>query len=208
MISILHGTVKNSKDQLIILEIGSIAFEVQVATNSLFTVGDSVVLFIHLHWNAEQGPSLFGFKTELDRSVFQLIISCSGMGPKIGLAILHQLGASTFLQAIQTDNEEILSKVSGIGSKKAEQMIVHLRHKVKKLFASGIDVDTSSIHQGQQWNDVITTLESLHYSRSEINNTMKHLSECCSDTAIPFEHLIRQALAFLSKRKYTQSKKI
>lgn len=200
MISLLHGIVKNIKEQLIVLDIGPIGFDVQVANSALFNIGDTIELFTHLHWNQEQGPSLFGFQTETDRQVFQLVIGCSGMGPKIGLAILNQLGAAPFLQTVQTDDEERLSKVTGIGPKKAEQMIVHLRHKVKKLFASGITLDTAAVHAGQQWNDVINALESLNYSRPEINRAMKRLSEEHTDAALPFEQLIRKALAFLSKR--------
>ena len=119
---------------------------------------------------------------------------------KIGLAILNQLGTDTFIQAVQTDNEKTLSSVSGIGSKKAEQMIVSLRHKVKKLLSSGIEIDTSSGKTGQQWNDIINALESLNYSRPEISRAMKHLSEECKETVIPFETMMRKALSYLSKR--------
>jgi len=200
MISLLHGTVKERKEQLLILDIGPIGFEVSVATSALFNVGDVIDLYTHLHWNQEQGPSLFGFQTELDRQVFQLVISCSGLGPKIGLAILNQLGSSAFLQAIQTDDEQRLSKVTGIGTKKAEQMIVQLRHKVKKLFNSGIELDATAVQSGQLYNDVINALESLSYSRQEINKAMKHLSDEKSECTLSFEQLMRKALALLSKR--------
>jgi len=200
MISLLHGTIKDIKEQLVVIDSGPIGFDVQVANSALFKIGDMINLFIHLHWNQEQGPSLFGFQSEVDKQIFQLIISCSGMGPKIGLAILNQLGTDTFIQAVQTDNEKTLSSVSGIGSKKAEQMIVSLRHKVKKLLSSGIEIDTSSVKTGQQWNDIINALESLNYSRTEISRAMKHLSEDCKETTIPFETMMRKALSYLSKR--------
>jgi len=200
MISLLHGIIKKIKDQLIVLDCGPIGFDIQVANSALFKIDQTIDLFIYTHWNQEQGPSLFGFQAELDRQVFQLIISCSGIGPKIGLAILNQLGASTFLQAVQTGNEKALSNVSGIGAKKAEQMIVHLRHKVKKLFSSGMVCDKQAAHAGQQWNDIINALESLHYSRGEINKAMKHLSQEHKEQAIPFEQLMRKALAFLSNQ--------
>jgi len=199
MISLLHGTVKEIAEQEIVLDCGSIGFEIQVPDSSLFTIGNTIDLFIHLHWNQEQGPSLYGFKTVPDRQIFQLIISCSGMGPKIALAILHQLGTPTFLQAIQTDDEQTLSRVSGIGSKKAEQMIVNLRHKVKKWLSSGATIDIASVQAGQQWNDLINALESLHYSRPEINKAVKYLSKN-QVGQLPFEQLMRKALAFLSKR--------
>ena len=199
MINLLRGSIAEKTDQYLVIDIGTIGFEVQVANTALFKIGDTIDLLIHLHWNQEQGPSLFGFQTEVERQVFKLIISCSGMGPKIALAILNQLGATTFLQAVQTNDEDQLSSVSGIGSKKAEQMIVHLRHKVKKLFTAGISIDETSVQTGRNWNDVMNALESLNYSRTEINRAMKHLSEQHPDQSLPFEQLIRKALTFLSK---------
>jgi len=200
MINFLHGTIRETKEQGIVLDIGPMGFDIQVANSAVFKTGDTVDLFTHLHWNQEHGPSIFGFQSEIDKQVFQLIISCSGMGPKVALAVLHQLGAATFIQTIQTGNEEILSKVSGIGPKKAEQMIVHLRQKVKKMLSGGITIDSTSIQAGQQLNDVINALESLNYSRPEINKAMKYLSEECAYTTLPFEQLVRKALSLLSKR--------
>ena len=79
-------------------------------------------------------------------------------------------------------------------------MIVHLRHKVKKLFSSGAVCDEPTVEAGKQWNDIINALESLHYSRGEINKAMKHLSQEHKEQALPFEQLMRKALAFLSNR--------
>jgi len=200
MINSLHGIVKECKEQLVIISMGPIGFDVHVASSTQFNKGDTVELCTHLHWNQEQGPTMYGFQTETDKQVFQLVISCSGLGPKIGLAVLDQLGATSFLQAIQMDDEKRLSKVTGIGAKKAEQMIVQLRHKVKKLFAKGIQLDSSAVQSGQHWNDVIDALESLNYSRHEVNNAMKQLSEEKNEQTLNFEQLMRKALSLLSKR--------
>ncbi len=199
MISLVHGIVKEQKEQVLIVDIGCIGLELHVARSSLFTKGDTVELYTHLHWNQEQGPCLFGFQSETDRRVFQLVISCSGLGPKIGLAILNQLGSNAFLQAVQMADDQLLSKVNGIGIKKAEQMIVQLRHKVKKLFNEGIELDEAAT-AGKQWNDVINALESLSYSRQEINSAMKYLAAEHSASSLPFEQLMRKALAILAKR--------
>ena len=141
---------------------------------SLFIVDKQQKIYAYLHWNQEHGPALYGFQKELDKVVFLLIIGCSGIGPRIGLAILADLGAQEFLDAIYTGNEKSLSKVSGIGAKKAEQVIVHLKHKVDQLLKSGITVASSGEHA--QWSMVTDALYALNYSRSEITQEIGRAS--------------------------------
>jgi len=199
MFSYLNGIVKDRSDQAITLDVGAFAFEVKVPNSSVFSQDKKAKIHAYMHWNAEQGPSLYGFATELEKIVFLLITSCSGIGPKIGLAALNDLGAESFLQAIQTGSEKTLSKVSGIGGKKAEQMIVQLKHKVAKLIKSGVELgDAQHI---AHWNTVTEALESLNYSRSEINRAMSHLQkDYADDTNVSFDQLMRQALAVLTKQ--------
>jgi len=197
MIDYLTGSVKEAKEQSITIDIGNVGIMIQVPSGSLFHVGKKVTMHIHTHWNQEQGPTVFGFSSALDKQVFLLIISCTGIGPKIALAILHDLNAKEFLKAVQTGSDNILSSVSGIGVKKAEQIIVHLKHKVAKLIASGIELDDAQYLT--QWYEVSQALESLNYSRTEVSQTMNYLKKSYGQSTISFDQLLRQALSFLAK---------
>ena len=198
MIHMLNGTIQEAGDGYVALEAGSVALLVQVPQSSCFALGQSVKLQTYMHWNQEQGPSLFGFSTLLERSVFQLIISCSGLGPKIGLAILADLGAKSFLEAVHTGNEDALTKVNGIGAKKAEQMIVQLKHKVAKLIDSGVELgEADSLGQ---WQTVSQVLQSLNYSRGEIAAAIKHVNDQPAAAQLSFDQLMRHALSFLAKK--------
>jgi len=199
MISHISGTIKSVLEQAIVVEIGGIGLQVAVPQESLFQLGNCVTLHAYMHWNQENGPSLFGFTSELEKAVFLVVIDCSGIGPKIGLAVLGSLGAERFIEIIQSGDERALSKVSGIGPKKAEQMIVHLKHKVAKLLDKGIKVTGST--QITHWQNIQEVLESLNYSRPEISATMSHLRESIADSSIPFDNLMRKALGFLAKNK-------
>lgn len=197
MIDYLLGTVKEINEQSIVIDVGNVGVGIHVFSSSSFHVGQKVTIYTHIHWNQEQGPTVFGFPSLLDKQVFLLIISCSGIGPKIALAILNELGAIEFLKAIQIANEDKLSSVSGIGLKKAEQIIVYLKHKVATLISSGIDLeDASSL---TQWHEVSQVLESLNYSRNEVSRTMNHLKKKCGKSSASFDQLLRQALSFLAK---------
>jgi len=199
MINHIEGVVKKVQGQFIEVDIGFIGLSLQVPDGSVFTAEQKNKIFIHMHWNQEQGPSLFGFATELDREVFLLVTSCSGLGPKIALAVLSGLGPQGFLGAITQGSESALSKVNGIGAKKAEQMIVQLKHKVAKLIKSGVDLGSE---QGAiNWNNVTEVLESLNYSRMEISTAMNYLREHYSGSEASFDQLIRYALSFLAKKR-------
>lgn len=198
MITAINGIIKVAKEQSLVIDVGSFAVQVAVPQEALFEVGKTVSLATYMHWNQEQGPSLFGFSSELEKAVFLVIIDCSGIGPKIGLAVLAHLGAERFIEIVQASDEKALSKVSGIGPKKAEQMIVQLKHKVAKLLDSGIKVTGSA--QLTQWQNIQEVLESLNYSRAEIVLAMRQLRESTTDAQLPFDQLMRRALGYLAKK--------
>jgi len=199
MVDYIKGSIKLISSVGVIIDVGAIGFMVTVPFPSAYKVGDIVELYAYMHWNSEQGPSLFGFSSPIEKEVFLIVISCSGVGPKIGMAVLQDLGSQAFLNAVQTGDDNALSKVSGIGSKKAEQMIVQLKHKVAKLakFAC-FEGDQGDIAKMSEVSDV---LKSLHYSKPEISAAMRYLSDKCGGKDYSFDQLIRFALSFLSKGK-------
>lgn len=199
MVDYVVGTVKEVRDQEVVLDVGAVGVALQVPNAHSFSPEGIIKVYSHLHWNAENGPSLFGFACPLERSVFRVIISCSGIGPKIALAILSDLGAQGFLQAISTENEQMLSKVNGIGKKKAEQIIVQLKHKVASLIESG-KVDMSQMQETSHFHDVSLALQSLNYSRQEIGRAMDYLRKSTKTATVTFDVLLRQALSYLSQQ--------
>ena len=198
MINAIHGIVKEITENIITVDIGNLGFGIQVPQSSHFQIGQKVELLVHMHWNQENGPSLFGFNSTLEKTVFLLITSCSGLGPKLAMAVLAQLGAAEFLEAVQSGNEDALSAVSGIGAKKAEQIIVQLKHKVAKLIESGISLGGSQTLE-QRYN-ISQVLKSLNYSKQEISAAMNYLNDTYPNNTVAFDQLMRHALGFLSKR--------
>ncbi|KKQ49798.1 MAG: Holliday junction ATP-dependent DNA helicase RuvA [candidate division TM6 bacterium GW2011_GWF2_38_10] len=199
MIDVLIGRVKNIREKTITIMVAGVGFSVAVARPSDFVVDQDVQVYTHLHWNAEHGFSLLGFATELERSVFLMIIDCPKIGPSIGLSILSSVSAGEFLKLIHAQNTKGLSALQGIGPKKAEQLIVALKHKVSKLLSSGIlsgDEQASCI----EWHEVSEVLTSLNYSKPEISQAMLYLSAKYAQQDVALDVLIRSALAFLSAR--------
>ncbi len=199
MIATLTGIVKNIGENEIIIEQAGIGFEVFVATPLSFAVGQQAYVQTYLHWNQENGPTLYGFHHDLEKTVFLLIISCSGIGPKIGLAILNHLEPAAFLQAIIEENLKVLSSISGIGAKKAEQICVALKHKVAKLLKEQPAVAAGSASL-TAFKDLTDTLTSLGYSPAEIKSAINHLKEQQIDATTPLSTILRKTLAFLAAK--------
>ncbi len=197
MISTCTGTVIYTQAQLIRLALGPIGLELMVPDGSAFQIKKEYTVYIASTWKQDNGPSLYGFATELDKRVFLVITSCSGIGPRIALAALADLRSQGFLAAIQAGDDRALSKVSGIGAKKAEQMIVQLKHKVSQLVSSGIEIQGGE--QLAHWQTVSEALFALHYSRSEVNNALSHVRGQQAAGSKSFDQLMRQALSYLSK---------
>lgn len=199
MFAYLQGLVISSKDSLLTLDVGGVGFSLSVARTEQYETGKETKVITYLHWVQDQGPVLYGFFSEFERDVFLLILSCSGMGPKICLAVLSQLSPLQFIQIIQEGNEKALSSVNGIGPKKAEQMVVQLRHKVGKLVSKGLEV-TADYGALESWKNLSDVLQSLNYSRTEIESALTHTRNQLSGKTYVFDELLRSSLSFLAKR--------
>lgn len=200
MLSLIQGKIIAVEQQVITIQTGGLGFSLQTPHPERYQKNAETTFFAYMHWNQENGPSLFGFSSELEKSVFLLVISCSGMGPKIGIALLSQLSPANFLRAVQEGDDKALSAVNGIGPKKAEQMVVQLRHKVAKLVEEGIGDTIEGATSLEQWKNVTDVLKSLNYSRQEIDATLSHLRKEYGGKACAFDELMRSGLSFLAKR--------
>ena len=195
MIYSIEGCITNSYDQSIVINNNGISYLIFVPRPELFQKDTTATLFTYLQWSAEQAPTLYGFLTEFEKSLFEAIISCSGVGPKLGLAVLQSMDPDEFIGVIQRGDQKALNAINGIGVKKAEQIIVQLKYKIEKLISSGVAMPskaTSSI------TEIKEVLKSLKYSSYEVNAALTHLKEQDSFHE-SFDIQIRRALSFLSK---------
>jgi len=200
MIDFINGTVKKVHEKGVTILVNGIGFFCHVPQPGSLAKDKPIDVFTYLHWNQEKGPSLYGFANELERTTFLLIIDCPKIGPGIALNILSQIEAPQFLEIITSQNEAALNAINGIGTKKAEQLIMQLKHKVAKLISTGY-IKTEMQQDFVQWQHVNDVLSSLNYSKQEIGNTLKFLGKEHKDQNISLDQLIRAALGYLSKQR-------
>lgn len=198
MIYCLKGTVTGLSSSSIVLNVGQgVGFELFVPKTGSVCQGQEIFFYTYMHWNQENGPTLYGFLTEIDKKVFELVISCSGIGPKIGLAVLAQMESAQFIKAISEQDIQALSSVNGIGTKKAEQMVLQLKHKISSFMQAGVMEDSLKYKNIKEITEV---LNSLNYSKPEIVRALDHIKSNYVDKDYSFDQMLRQALSYLSKR--------
>lgn len=198
MISAIKGTIISIEDGQVEVELGGLGLQLKlwVPSTAKFIVGNNSSFYTYLHWNQEQGPTLFGFIDQLERLLFVALIGCSGIGPKMALAILQQLGVNDFVLAIQQQDLKLLSSVSGIGAKKAEQIAIQFKHKIDKI---AMHDEFAKLSNFKHLTEVRAVLTSLNYSVTEIVRAMDHIKTQPLTDSESFDVVLRRTLSFLSK---------
>jgi Holliday junction DNA helicase RuvA len=138
MIAHLNGRLLSKEATSVIVDVAGVGYEVSIPFSTFYEVGDvgsNVELRIYTHVK-EDALQLYGFKTLLERQLFISLLSVSGVGPKIGIALLSGMSADELVTSIKNNNLARLTAVPGVGRKTAERLVVDLREKMITLAAS------------------------------------------------------------------------
>lgn len=191
MISQLTGKINFEGENFVIIDVSGVGYKVFMSKDSIRettkTNGDKNKMVWTYLAVRENSLDLYGFLTKEDLDFFELLISISGIGPKTALGILNVATAETLISAISTGDTSYLTKVSGIGSKNAQKIVLELKNKVQ-----AIDRDSSSIREEI---DVIEALQSLGYSAKESSDALKKINVETNGTG----EKVKEALKILSK---------
>lgn len=207
MIGYLKGTIasiqKHGNRVVLTLDVNQVGYDVQIVPRLLMqlpAVGELVQIFTHLQLREDQ-MTLFGFGTAAERDLFRQLVSVSGIGPQLAVALLDTLGLQDLVQAIVTGNTRALAKTPGVGSKTAERIALELRSKLAewRQQAGVIPVPAAGPALSIQ-EDVEMTLLALGYTNSEIAQALEAVGQntALSKREDP-EEWIREAIAWLSR---------
>ena len=171
MISHLRGTIIELTEKYIVLEVQGIGYKVFCSTDTLAGLreGLDASLFTYLAVR-EDALDLYGFTSAEEKGFFEMLISVSGIGPKGALGILGQTSVETLKQAIGTGDTSYLTKVSGIGRKTAEKVVLELRDKLRANVNMKEGPGTLRTE-----SDVVEALKSLGYSPNEARDVLKEI---------------------------------
>jgi Holliday junction DNA helicase RuvA len=192
MIAELRGKLARRSPAGVVVDVGGVGYVMLVPMSTFKELGDEgsdVHLFTHTHVR-EDALDLFGFLTEAERSIFRELISISGIGPKLALAVLSGLSPQVFHRAVIEEDMALLTSVSGIGKKTAQRMIVELKERL-----SGLDVSSigGAAGEAEVTGDAVSALVSLGMNRATAREAVvRAQSEAGCELSI--EELVRRAL--------------
>jgi Holliday junction DNA helicase RuvA len=172
MIGSIRGKIILKKDKFLLLETAGVGYKIKLVPSSLSAKknNEEVFLFIHTHVR-EDALDLYGFLDYQELEFFEMLINVSGIGPKGALAILGITSIETLKKAIGTGDTSYLTKISGIGRKTAEKIVIELRDKL----ASDTGEKSGDSLQGEL--DALEALKSLGYSQNEAREALKKVSK-------------------------------
>jgi Holliday junction DNA helicase RuvA len=200
MIAWLRGSVQRKTADSVIIDVSGVGYLVTIPVSTLGSVpelGNEISLHIHTHLR-EDSLSLFGFATELEKELFQLLLGVSGIGPKLALSVLSGLAAPDLLAVIGSADDERLCAIPGIGKKTAARLCLELKDKVRQLTpAAQLQTGAGAPVLSGHLDDAVSALVNLGYKRSVAEDAVKKIDQGRPDLRI--EDLIREALSMLMK---------
>ena len=196
MYSFLSGILAEKSPTSVTVDVQGIGFQLMVPLSTsqrLPTLGEKVKLLTH-HVVREDAQLLFGFVTEEERSLFKLLLSVSGIGPKLAITVLSGLGIGELKRAIVDGSVPTLTSISGIGRKTAERLIVELREKVV-LESRTEEKPLGSISKSDVLiEDSLKALISLGYTKQNAKAAIQKVLQSRNRERLSAELLIRESL--------------
>ncbi len=191
MISRLSGKVIHSDQKYIILDVNGVGYKISTTNDAIskLSIANTSIFWTYLAVR-ENAMDLYGFLSQNELSIFELLITVSGIGPKTALGILNSASVESIERAVSTGDTSHLTKVGGIGKKVAEKIVLELKDKIQTT-------SHSPEHEKamRDDSDVIEALKALGYKDNESREVLKKLDKSIKDTGAK----VKAALKVLSK---------
>lgn len=177
MYAYIKGVLEHKHNEYIVVEANGVGYMIYTPLSTLEALGaqgQQVKVYTHLHVR-EDVMNLYGFSSQEELNLFELLISVSGVGPKAALAVLSTVSPSRFGLAVITDDVKTLTKIPGIGNKTAQRIILELKDKLKKEQISSIEQlqkETPLVSEQSRVSEAISALMVLGYTAVEASRAV------------------------------------
>ena len=202
MFAYIKGSLEMKFKNYLVIDVGGLGYKIFMSENSINTIGDigTIVKVFTYYRVREDDISIYGFKTQEELRMFELLLSVSGIGAKSALTMLSCVSPSDFAVAVISNNVKLLTQIPGIGTKSAQRIILELKDKLKAEQSDQID-DMSDEASKQQTSlntnvqEAISGLMVLGFSKKDIEKAFTHLDV----NSLSLEELIKKGLVLLTK---------
>lgn len=198
MISFLRGTLVEKNPTVLVLDVGGVGYAVHIPLSSYQRIGpvdSEITLLTYLHVR-EDILQLYGFASDEERRLFQMLIAISGIGPRMAQTILSGIPVADFRQAVKADDVDLLVTVPGIGRKTALRLIVELKGKFSDADEEAVTPVISGKADRTLVEEAVLALVSLGYKRAQARETVQKILES-GQGPLPIEELIKTALRIM-----------
>jgi Holliday junction DNA helicase RuvA len=190
MIAKIKGTLEYIEDNYAVVDVGGVGYKIFASPHTLGKIAGAKEVELYTHTQVREDIwALYGFANREELKMFELLISVSGVGPKAGLGILAIADPKTIRTAVLNEDSSILTRVSGVGKKTAERVILELQNKVA-------DLPESERKDAMAGNDALDALVVMGYSSGEAREALKMVAKDVTDVG----ERVKAALRNLGKR--------
>jgi Holliday junction DNA helicase RuvA len=197
MIALLTGQIAYRSTDHVILDVGGVGYRLHIPLSTFYALPDDgrVQLKVHTHVK-EDAFQLFGFLSEAEKNFFVLLLSVSGVGPKLAITILSHIPTDELGQALIEGDVPRLTAIPGIGKKSAERLVLELRDKAARLpnAAPSLSAGAAPVSGDHSLHDAVSALVNLGYKESLAKKVLKGI-EIQPNT--PLEEILKGALKIL-----------
>ena len=207
MLAYIKGELASKQIGYVVIDVGGLGYKVfmsELAIDNIGTIGD--IVKVHTYYRVmEDDISIFGFNTQEELRMFELLISVSGVGAKTAVAMLGSIEPSDFAIAVITEDINTLKQIPGIGPKSAQRIVLELKDKIKKeQQISELEIASKGtkskikevIIEDNKISEATTALQVLGYTKPDIDKVLEQIET----TEITLEEIIKQALKILSTK--------
>lgn len=198
MFAYIKGSLEQKSNNYVVIDVGGIGYKIFMATKAIETLGEiGKVVKVHTHYYVrEDNISLYGFNTNEELRMFELLLQVSGIGAKSAIAMLSKISPSSFALAVISDDISQLVKIPGIGKKTAARIVLELKDKLKTEEAITKTEEVKlSITNEEETSEAIAALQVLGYTKREIEKALENV-----DTKnLQLEEIIKQGLKNLAR---------
>lgn len=199
MFSYIKGIIGIKAKDYVVIEVGGMGFKIfmsESATQKIGNIGEETKVHTHMQVR-EDDISLFGFNTQEELRMFELLISVSGIGAKSAISMLSAITPSSFALAVISNDISKLVKIPGIGSKTAQRIVLELKDKLKtEETVNKVNEEiVEAIQEDDKESEAVSALRVLGYTRGEIDKVLEKIDT----NGLKVEDIIKQALLHLAR---------
>lgn len=195
MIRQLTGAIISKGAGELVLDVHGVGYQVFITVrdeNVLPAVGETATLYTH-HYIREASQDLYGFSSEEELATFELLLDVNGVGPKAGMSVLSKTSPSEIYRAITSQDVSILTKISGIGKKTAERIVLELKNKVGEFSVASLETGADILQPG---TEALDALVALGCTKQEAEAALKKIMK----PEMKLEDQVKEALKYLGTK--------